>query len=128
MADADRRGQALLELVGEAALGEPEVEGGVEQLLELGDADDLARHRHRRLAGHELTLGERLGVVFGCEREDPFAQVAGRVGHRSASRRGVPLDGPRHALGQRDRRLPAQHRARPARVEELVVDLARPRG
>ena len=48
-----KRAKSRLELGGEAAGGQPEIERGIDQVLHVVGVEDSARDRHRRHAGHE---------------------------------------------------------------------------
>ena len=81
-----RAAKFALELLGEAAGGEPEIEAGVDGLDQFVGVEDAAGVADDRFAGDELPRGEGLTVVFGDEAEDLIAFLPQILHHIAPSR------------------------------------------
>ncbi len=81
VASSDPPGELPFELRGKPTRREPEVEGRIDEVLQLVCVKHLAGHWHRRLPGLELEFRKRLGVILGDQLHDPGAELLSRRAH-----------------------------------------------
>ena len=131
VADADPPGELALELRGEPARRQPEVERRLDQVLHLVGVEDLARHGHRGLAGDESRCPANAAAWYSPTSSRIRARSSARL---VRSRRSLPGSAGSRYHGDRPRRDPARasKRRRPAeplarlrRVERTGRDLVR---
>ena len=105
----NERANCVLELLGEAARGQPEVQRGIHQRAAFLRVEDASGDGHRAIRPARNLAGERRVVILAL----PSSRI--RLRNSSAGlcvhlqKLPIPGDGPVQTLVQREQRLPAQH-------------------